>query len=253
MIQERKRSRNRKKITIGFLAAVILIALLAFGAIEGFRTKKVVVTGNELYTDAQIKASVLGDKYSWNSLYVYLKYKLFRMEEVPFIDVMEVTLKSPQILEIHVYEKAIIGYLESNNRNVYFDKEGFVVEISKKTIPDIPKVEGLECKKAIVYEKLNIDDEQMLSAILALSQQLQKYSLVPETIQCLPNQKLSAVFKEITVIIGDTENLVEKVMCLDGILPSLKEKSGTLHLENWTPMTKDIVFQPDKSSTKKKK
>ena len=34
-------------------------------------------------------------------------------------------------------------------------------------------------------------------------------------------------------------------MRLDAIMPKLSGKKGTLHLENWTPLTTDIIFEPD--------
>ena len=237
---------------IGFLIFIFVLAALILIAIEVFQVKKVVVSGNELYSDKQIQKSVLNDDYSWNSLYVYFKYKLFQMKEIPFVDEMEISLQSPQIINIKVYEKAIIGYIEADNQNIYFDKEGFVVEISKKTIDGVPKVDGLECQEAIVYEKLNINNDILLTDILALSQQLQKYRLIPDTIICSSDQELTADFGDIQVIVGDSDYLVEKMMRLDSIYPQLKGKKGVLHLENWTPMTSDIVFDPVEEKTKKK-
>ena len=237
---------------IGLFVIIFVLAVSIFAVIEVFQVKKVVVSGNELYTDEQIQKSVLNDDYSWNSLYVYLKYRLFRMKEIPFVDEMEVSLQTPQIIKINVYEKAIIGYIEADKQNIYFDKEGFVVEISKKTIDDVPKVDGLECQEAIVYEKLNIQNDILLTDILTLTQQLQKYHLVPETIICSKDQKLTADFGDIQVIVGDSDYLVEKMMRLENIYPKLKDKKGVLHLENWTPMASDIVFDPVEENTKKK-
>lgn len=245
MIREKRRRRaRRKKILIALLVLLLLLAAAALVVTQLFTVKKVQVNGNELYTDEQIKESVLNDEYSWNSLYVALKYRFFRTEEIPFIDEMEIRLESPHVLSVRVYEKALIGYMEVNNQNVYFDKDGFVVEISKKRIEGVPKVEGIDCHKVIVYEKLNLDDEDALPLILTFSQQLQKYELVPEKIVITENDNLSAEFDDILVVAGKSDYLVEKVMRLDYILPQLAGKSGTLHLENWTPMTTDIVFDP---------
>ena len=249
----KKRHKRGKKILMWFLIFVFILAVLAVIVVEVFQVKKVVVSGNELYTDEQIQKSVLNDKYSGNSLYVFFKYKLFRMKEVPFIDEMEISLQSPQILKINVYEKAIIGYLETDNQNIYFDKDGFVVEISKKTIPDVPRIDGLECKNAIVYEKLDIDNDALLTDILALSQQLRKYHLVPDAILCSSSTELTADYGDIQVLVGSSDYLVEKMMRLDSIFPEIKGKKGVLHLENWTPMTSDIIFDPvEEKKTKKK-
>lgn len=252
MIKEkRKQKKKRKKKLIFLLVFLGVFAILTYIAIEGFTIKQVEVDGNALYSDKQIKDSVLNDEYSWNALYVTLKYRLFPVKEMPFIDEMEIELLSMHKIRINVYEKAIIGYFEANNQNVYFDKEGFVVEISKRLIEDAPRVEGLQCQKVVVYEKLNLDDNTALPLLLTFSQQLQKYDLSPDTIEFRSGHTLSAGFGELTIQLGDSDYLVEKVMRLNAIMPSLFGKSGTLHLENWTPLTKDVVFTPDKILEKK--
>ena len=246
MIKKKRRKRARRKrrlLALLIFAGIAAIAVLI--GITGFKLTKVQVTGNELYTDRQIKESVLNDEYSWNTLYVVLKYKLFKMKEIPFIDEMEIQLRSPNKIQIKVYEKAIIGYIAVNDQNVYFDKDGFVVEISKRQIEDVPKIEGIECHEMIVYEKLDLDDDKALSLLLTFSQQLEKYALVPDTISFNGNNSLSAVFGSITAKIGDSDYLVEKAARLDAIMPQLKGKTGILHLEHWTPLTKDVIFSPD--------
>lgn len=246
MIKKKRRKRARRKrrlLALLIFAGIAAIAVLI--GITGFKLTKVQVTGNELYTDRQIKESVLNDEYSWNTLYVVLKYKLFKMKEIPFIDEMEIELLSPSTIRINVYEKAMIGYIEANDQNVYFDKDGFVVEISKRQIERVPKVDGIECREVVVYEKLSLDDEKTLSMLLTFSRQLLKYELVPRMIAFREDRSLTVDFGSVRAEIGDSDFLIEKVMRLDALMPQLKGKKGTLHLENWTPLTTDIVFEPD--------
>ena len=226
------------------LIVLCLAAVMALVGIKGFELRYVEVTGNELYTNKQIKESILNDEYSWNALYVFLKHRLFEKKEVPFIDEMEVELLSMHKIRIRVYEKAMVGYIVANDQNVYFDKDGFVVEISQRLIEGVPRVEGIQCNEVIVYEKLDLDYADALPLILTFSQQLQKYGLVPETVMFNKNQSLSADFGKITVEIGDGEYLVEKVMRLNSIMPMISGKKGVLHLENWTPLTTDVFFAP---------
>ncbi len=242
--KHRKKRAKRKRLLIILLVLLCILAALVIIGIKGFQIHKVQVSGNELYTDEQIKESVLNDKYSWNALYVVLKHRFFKMQEVPFIDEMEVELVSMHTIKINVYEKAIIGYIAANDQNVYFDKDGFVVEISKRLIDHVPKVEGIECNEVVVYEKLDLDDKHALSILLTFSQQLSKYGLVPKTIAFQDKKSLSADFGNVIVEMGDSEYLVEKVMRLNSIMPQLAGKSGTLHLENWTPLTTDVFFAP---------
>lgn len=246
MIRKKRKKRARKKKALLTVFVLLLVAgLLVLVGITGFRLKKVQVTGNELYSDEQIKDSVLNDEYSWNTLYVVFRHKLFAAREIPFIDEMEIELLTPNAIRIKVYEKAMIGYIAVNGQNVYFDKDGFVVEISKRLIEQVPKVDGIECRKVVVYEKLNLDDENALALLLTFSKQLAKYGLVPKTIAFHEGKNIQADFGAVKAEIGDSEYLVEKVMRLDAIMPRLAGKKGTLHLENWTPLASDIIFEPD--------
>lgn len=143
--EERRKKRRRKHILVGFLITLLILALAALIVIKVFTVKNVEVEGNKLYSDEQIKEWVLNDDYSWNTLYVYFKYRFFDTQEVPFIDTMEVTVKSPHTLHVEVYEKGLLGYLymDSLGQNVYFDKDGFVVEMSTDVIEGVPQITGL--------------------------------------------------------------------------------------------------------------
>ena len=56
---------------------------------------------------------------------------------------------------------------------------------------------------------------------------------------------------KITILVGNADNLAQKIMRLQYILPQLDGKKGTLHLENWTSETTDIIFDPKKSKKSK--
>ena len=133
MIKEkRRRQRRMKRLMIALLVFLIVAAIAALIVVKVFVVKTVKVEGNKLYNEQLIKETVLNDEYSWNSLYVLLKYTFVDTEEVPFIDAMEITLNSPTKLTIKVYEKGMMGYLHipSINQMAYFDKDGFVIDSS---------------------------------------------------------------------------------------------------------------------------
>lgn len=246
---EKKRRRRRRKKSKTVLAVVLLILLLlAVGAvivIKVFTVEKVVVKGNELYEDEVISRWVLDDKYSWNTLYVYLRYRFQEPETIPFVDTMEITMKLPHTIEIQVYEKGLLGYveLESVGQNAYFDKDGIVVETSSELIQGIPRIEGLSVESVVLYEKLPIQGKSVLKNLLALTQLLKKYQLVPDTISYGADMTYSLRYGEIRVLLGSAENFDDKVLRLAEILPKLEGMGGTLHLESWTENTTDIRFE----------
>lgn len=242
---ERRKKKKRKRVLVTFLVILLLLAVSALIVIKVFTVKTVKVEGNKLYQDKQIEDWVLNDKYSWNSLYVYLKYKFFDTKQVPFIDTMEVSLKSPHTIGITVYEKGLLGYIymDSLGQNIYFDKDGFVVETSTDVIKGVPKIAGISCSKVVLYEKLNLSDTKALKTLLDLTLTLKKYKLVPDAINYQSADAITMTYGTVTVNLGDTKELTEKVKRLVKIMPSLNGLTGTLHLEEWTPDTTDITFE----------
>lgn len=110
MIREQRKKKRRRKI--GLTVVLILLMLLAIAFLivwKVFTVENVVVEGNELYSSEQIEQLVLNDEYSWNSLYVLLKYRIKDTGKVPFVDTMEVTLDDPHTVHVLVYEKGILG------------------------------------------------------------------------------------------------------------------------------------------------
>ena len=252
MIKEERRRKKRRKI--GLYILLILILLIAAGVfivMNVFTVENVVVEGNELYSSTQIENMVLNDEYSWNSLYVDLKYRFVDIGEVPFVDTMEVSLDNPHTVHIKVYEKGMLGYLYINSigQNAYFDKDGFVVETTE-VIDGVPKITGISCEEVVLYEKLQLENSDILRDLLNLTQTLKKYNLLPDEIQYDSNMEPVLYYGTIQVKIGSEDNLSQKVVRLSIILPQLDGLSGTLHLETWTPETTDIIWdraeeQPD--------
>ena len=88
--------------------------------------------------------------------------------------------------------------------------------------------------------------------LLSLTQLLEKYEISSKKIKYDQLAKTMTVYSgKIEIRVGNADNLSQKIMRLQYILPQLEGKKGTLHLENWTSETTDIVFDPKKSKNKK--
>lgn len=246
MIREkRKRRKKRKLFGLAFLTFLLLLAIAALIVVNVFTVEKVEVTGNEHYDDDVIAEWILNDEYSWNTLYVYLKYRFKEPESIPFVDTMEISMEIPHTIQIHVYEKGILGYvyLDSLGQNAYIDKDGFVVEISSEVIEGVPKITGLSLESVVLYEKLPIKSKTVLKNLMTITQTLKKYGLVPDTICYERDNTYTLEYQSVRVLLGAAENINEKILRLTYILPELEGLSGTLHLENWTENTTDISFE----------
>ncbi len=260
MIREkRRRQKLLKRVFIGVLVFAVLAAIAVFIVLKVFVVKNVKVEGNELYDKELITETVLNDEYSWNSLYVLLKYTFVDTEEVPFIDTMEIKLEDPQTLKIKVYEKGMLGYLyiSAIGENAYFDKDGFVVETSTRIIENVPKIEGITCDEVVLYEKLPIDDQklrEMLTLTQALkreefqsdlAQVLMRENLTPDVIHFGLEQAPVLSYGNTKVWLGSIEMLTQKVDRLKEIFPSINGIAGVLLMENWTEETSNIIFEKE--------
>lgn len=241
---KRRRKKSRKIKLMILLFFLLFAAVSAFVIWQFFRVNEVKVEGNEHYSNEQIEKFVLDDEYSWNSLYVFLKYRFLETGPIPFVDTMEVSLESPGTIKIFVYEKEIIGYLyiASISQNAFFDKDGFVVETSQEKIEDVPRVEGLNCDQVVLYEQLPIEDKNILRSLLSASQELKKHDILPDQIRFEENGDIHLTYDSVEVLLGDRDNLTSKILRLSYILPQLEGMKGVLHVENWTENTTDIIF-----------
>ena len=247
MIKEKRRKqRLLKKVLISVLVFMILIVIAIFVVVNVFVVKNVKIEGNKLYDEQLITDTVLNDEYSWNSLYVLLKYTFVDIKEVPFIDAMEVSLADPQTLRIKVYEKGMMGYLyiPATGENAYFDKDGFVVETSTRIIENVPKIEGISCNEVVLYEKLPIDN-QKLRDMLTLTQKLKGEKIPPDSIHFGLEKSPVLFYGDTEVWLGSMKLLTQKIACIkeDEVLPSIKGVAGILHMENWSEENSSFIFE----------
>ncbi|MBS6396619.1 MAG: cell division protein FtsQ [Clostridiales bacterium] len=216
-------------------AAVLAVTAVLLLSVAGvFRITEVTVTGNVNYTKEEIVDLVMEDGYRRNTLYLYLRYKYLEHPVIPFIDTFEVEIDSPGSVSIRVYEKSIVGYVRYLGKNVYFDKDGIVVESSDELLEGIPMISGLSFDQLTMYQALNVRDPKIFDTILDITQLLTKYELKPDEIRFGTTNELYLQMGDVKVALGAGEHLDEKTARLKQLEADLADKSGTLHMENYT-------------------
>lgn len=241
--QTKKKKLNFKWIAAGIGAAVLIFSLLI--AMGIFRVTKAEVTGNSYYTEEEILNMVMGD-YK-NSLYLMAQYDYLGGKEIPFIDRVEIKLVSPSHIKIRVYEKTLIGYVSYMGSNLYFDKDGTVVESSSEVLEGIPRIKGLKFDTLTLYQPLAVENEEVFDILLSMTQMMKKYELEPDAIT-LQNDGTQIVltFDQVRINLGAGEKMDEKAARIKSLLPDLAERSGTLHMEEYTNESTNISFIKDK-------
>lgn len=240
-----------KHHSIRFLVAAVLAIFLAAAlllAVTIFKIRDIEVTGNSFYSSQEIIDKVVIDNYTSNSLFLYLKYQYMDTEEIPFVDKIEVSLVSPGRVKLRVYEKSIVGYVSYMGANLYFDKDGIVVESSSEVTEGIPCISGLKFDSLVLYQKLNVADDSVFERILNITQLVKKYELSPDRIEFGNNQALTLYFEEMRVALGNSGSLDEKVGRLHELYPDLEGRTGVLRMENYTEDSKFISFEQDEQA-----
>lgn len=239
---------NGKKWMIRILTGLILVIVLGAGCYKlkaTYTIKTVYVEGSYHYTQEEIQDFVMRGMLGNNSLYLSMKYKNKGIEDIPFVDVMNVTILSPDTIKISVYEKALAGYVRQMDTYTYFDKDGYVVENSSVKTVGVPEVSGLHYEYAVMGKRLPVDHPEIFEDILNITKLLNKYELPVEKIQFQNTKEITLSFGEIRVNLGDEyEFLEDKIMRLPEMIDKLAGKKGILHMENYDEKG-NYTFRPE--------
>ena len=238
-----------RRIGIKILILLIILAIIlgiGYYVLDTYRIETVYVEGNVHYTEEEVKSIVMDGVLGDNSLYLSLKYKNRGVENIPFVDVMDVTILSPDTIKISVYEKALAGYIKYLDAFMYFDKDGYVVESSSVKTLGIPQITGLEFNHVVLGEKLPVENDEVFNEILNLTMLINKYELVTDKIYFHSSGDVTLYFQDVKVAMGnEPDKLEDKIMLLPNFLAQLEGKSGTLQMENYDEDKGKFTFKPD--------
>ena len=231
-------------IILGIVLILLIAGLVAFIYVnDNYTIENIYVSGNTHYTNDEIIDMVMDDSLSHNSLYLSFKYRDKSIEDIPFIEKMDVDIVSPATIRINVYEKAVAGYIAYLGRYMYFDRDGIVVESSFEASDDVPQVMGLKFNYVIMHERLPIDNMKVFEEVLDITQLLSKYELKADRILFDSDFNVYLYFDGVEVNLGQWDYIDEKIIQLQYILPELYGKTGILDMKDFDDDTKNITFE----------
>ncbi len=242
--------KKRRKRWGGVLIILIVIAAFLGGfyyVISTYSVKNVYVEGNVHYTQEEIKEIVMAGPLGNNSLYLSMKYSNKGVENIPFVDVMDVVVVSPDTIKIVVYEKALAGYIEFMDSYMYFDRDGYMVETSNVKTLGVPQIAGLQFEHVMLGEKIPLEDDSVFESIMNITNLLDKYDLLVDKIYFQADMDIILYFGDVKVNLGKGTGLEEKLMVLPTFLANLENKKGVLHMEDYTEDGGMTVFDVDKT------
>ncbi len=233
------------------ILSAVLLSILTFliaayiYIINNYTVTTVHVEGNIHYTNEEIMEMVMGGIYGDNSLILSLRYRDKGIENIPFIEMMDVNIEAKDTIRITVYEKALAGYVAYLGRYVYFDKDGIVVETSMEKTEGVPQVTGLKFDYVVLHETLPVEKPEVFAEILNITQQLDKYSMSADKIYFDSDYQITLLFGDARVALGNDIYIEEKIMKLQYILPDLMGKSGVLDMREYSEDTRSYSFEQD--------
>lgn len=241
---------SRKKWIVRILLILVFVTLV-LGAlnylISTYTVQTVYVEGNYHYSKEEVEKLVMDGPLGNNSLYLSVKYKNKGVQNIPFVDTMDVKILSPDTVKITVYEKALAGYIKHLDTYMYFDKDGYVVENSGVKTMGVPQITGLRFDYAILGEQLPVDDKDVFEIILTITKLLDKYALSADKIHFQDTKEITLLFGDVKVALGnENAHLEDKIMLLkEKFLPELTGKKGTLHMESYDASRGKYTFKPE--------
>lgn len=235
---------KKKGMVIGILVTILLAAFIIL--LTCFKIEDIEISGNKHYTKEQINDYVLSNGYIDNTVLLMMKNRIKPIEDIPFVAKLDVEYISPHRVAVTVYEKALAGCVEYMERYVYFDQDGYVMEISATKLPDSPCISGMSFSSMELHEKLPIDDINRFKLILKITQLINKYELKIDSIKFTSEGEIVMTYADIRIELGDGSNLEEQLLDLNRILAGLEGKKGTLDLKDFDTATGKASFKVKK-------
>lgn len=237
---------RRKKGIIIFTILFIIAVCVCILAMQRIDNESIIIEGNVKYTNDEMINFIFKSDWDKNPFVLYYKTKYGKQKKIPFVDEYEVEIVSLNNVKITVYEKKIIGYVYYMGTNMYFDKDGTVVESSGEVLEGIPMVTGLKFDTIVLYEELPVGNANIFNLILDTTQTLQKYDIGVDKIYISEGKEVTLHIGEIEVLLGSDEDMNDKIRSLNDMLPNLEGLSGTLDLRVYSENNTGYTFKKSK-------
>ena len=235
------KARKKKRL---FIISIIVAALIAACAAVyfGFRTDKITYVGSSHYSNEEMTSRIFENDTPNTVLYTLFGNK---KKTIPFIQKYDVEIQWPRGMYITVYEKAVIGYIRYMGCNMYFDKDGIVVESSTETFEKVPEIIGLKFNSIVLDSKLEVGDDEVFRHILDLTQSFDKYNLDVSKVYFDSSDNVILYIDEVKVYLGKSDDYTDKLFELNQMETKFAGLKGSLYMQDYTKDSSSIIFKKD--------
>ena len=236
-------AKARKKKRLFIISTIVAALIAACAAVYfGFRTDKITYVGNSHYSNEEMTNRIFGNDTPNTVLYTLFGNK---KKTIPFIQKYDVEIQWPRGMYITVYEKAVIGYIRYMGCNMYFDKDGIVVESSTETFEKVPEIIGLKFNSIVLDSKLEVGDDEVFRHILDLTQSFDKYNLDVSKVYFDSSDNVILYIDEVKVYLGKSDDYTDKLFELKQMETKFAGLKGYLYMQDYTKDSSSIIFKKD--------
>ena len=251
---------KKSKIIIISIIAVLLIALGIIAAMlkitvaytdkngkitnsEELGVFTITFTGSDRYTSKELEEYFFSKKTDRNPFVFLFKSKFCDKIQIPFVETYDVEMLSLTDYKVTIYEKSVVGYINYMGSNMYFDKDGIVVESSGKILENVPLITGINFDYIILHQKLPVENQQIFTILLEITQLIEKYQINTDKIYISTDFEISLTLDKVTVELGKSDDLAEKVKELKDLIPSLINEKGVLDMKQYNYGNSGYTFK----------
>lgn len=223
--------------------AVCLVILLVFL----FRVTKVTVEGNTFFSEEVVASEVCSTFLDKNMITAFIKNHLGFTSKLPYVREYEITYPGMHEIHIKLYEKKMIAGIAYMNQYIYFDKDGVVLKSTNEELADIPLFETKTMTTFTLYEKVQMEDADLLGQIMNLSNLFQHYNISWDKVVFDSKNAAFLYSGDIRVSLGKKDSYDEQISALSSVLATAREKqmAGEIDMTNYH-LKGDIILKQNK-------
>lgn len=232
---------------------VLAVVFVFVFCIFFFRVKEVTIEGNSFYSQSEVSEVFKSNILQKNMLSFFLMEKFSLLPELPYVREYEVSYPSVNTVHIKLYEKTIVAGIAYTNQYIYFDNEGMVLKSTQTPEEGIPLFETKNLVTFSLYQKVQMEDEDLLNQILNLGNLFKHYEINWDRVSFNEGNEACLYAGDVTVKLGKRENYDEQISALSHILSQIQEKNlkGTMDMTGYD-VKGTVIFKKEKVVKKKK-
>ena len=228
----------KKKMRIRKISKYIALVILGFSVIiitmfsPIFNIKTINIQGNEKLSQNEI-ISLSQIQINENTFKINKAKVSSQIKENAYIASVKITRNLPSTINIQIEERKAVYQVEYANGYIYIDKQGYMLEISEEK-QNLPILQGISTESTDFEagNRLNKEDLNKLAIVFKIMEAAEANEIATLItridIENIQNLKLGLETEDKVAYLGDSSNLVDKIIRVKMILEQEKQNGGEI-------------------------